>query len=223
MPTSAPPTEEMKARFGQNLARCREGADVSQEELSFRASNHRTEVSLLERGERMPRVDTALRLVGSLGVPLNDLVAGLEWRPGYEIVVPGSWEVVKRGGGVAKGDEDASSDRLPMTAGSRSKTPFPFKALARFADNLYRARELAGLDQKEAAKRAALTRSRLDKIENGEYVPTLDVLIRIAGTYSTSVGDLVSGVTWRPGWVEQSGPAEYVVSENDFRRRFDGG
>jgi transcriptional regulator with XRE-family HTH domain len=213
----------MKARFGQNLARCREGADVSQEELSFRASNHRTEVSLLERGERMPRVDTALRLVGSLGVPLNDLVAGLEWRPGYEIVVPGSWEVVKRGGGVAKGDEDASSDRLPMTAGSRSKTPFPFKALARFADNLYRARELAGLDQKEAAKRAALTRSRLDKIENGEYVPTLDVLIRIAGTYSTSVGDLVSGVTWRPGWVEQSGPAEYVVSENDFRRRFDGG
>jgi len=97
-PTSAPPTEEMKARFGQNLARCREGADVSQEELSFRASIHRTEVSLLERGERMPRVDTALRIAGSLGVPLNDLVAGLEWRPGYEIVVPGSWEVVEREG-----------------------------------------------------------------------------------------------------------------------------
>jgi transcriptional regulator with XRE-family HTH domain len=54
-----------------------------------------------------------------------------------------------------------------MTAGSRSKDPFPFKALARFADNLYRAREQAGLDQKEAAKRAALPRSRLDKIESG--------------------------------------------------------
>lgn len=103
-----------------------------------------------------------------------------------------------------------------MTAGSRSKTPFPFKAMARFADNLYRARELAGrLDQKEAAKRAALTRSRLDKIEGGEYVPSLDVLIRLAGTYSTSVGDLVSGVTWRPGWVEHSGPAEYLVSDDE--------
>jgi transcriptional regulator with XRE-family HTH domain len=102
-----------------------------------------------------------------------------------------------------------------MTAGSRSKTPFPFKALARFADNLYRARELAGLDQKEAAKRAALTRSRLDKIEGGEYVPSLDVLIRLAGAYSTSVGDLVSGVTWRPGWVEHSGPAAYLVSEDE--------
>jgi transcriptional regulator with XRE-family HTH domain len=99
-----------------------------------------------------------------------------------------------------------------MTAGSRSKAPFPFKALARFADNLYRACELSGLDQKDAAKRAALTRSRLDKIENGEYIPTLDILIRLAGTYSTSVGDLANGVTWRPGWVEHSGPAEYLVS-----------
>lgn len=106
-----------------------------------------------------------------------------------------------------------------MTAGSRSKTPFPFKALARFADNLYRARELAGLDQKEAAKRAALTRAKLDKIENGEYIPTLDVLIRLAGVYSTSVGDLVCGVTWRPGWVEDSGPAEYMVSGGDPRAK----
>jgi transcriptional regulator with XRE-family HTH domain len=86
----------MKVRFGKNLAHCREAADVSQEELSFRASIHRTEVSLLERGERIPRVDTALRIAGSLGIPLDDLVAGLEWKPGYEIVVPGSWEVVER-------------------------------------------------------------------------------------------------------------------------------
>lgn len=109
-PTSAPPTPEMKVRFGQNLARCREGADVSQEELSFRASIHRTEVSLLERGERMPRVDTALRIAGSLGVPLDDLVTGLEWKPGYEIVVPGSWEVVEREGQVPR-----ESDKAPAS------------------------------------------------------------------------------------------------------------
>lgn len=102
-----------------------------------------------------------------------------------------------------------------MTAGSRSKDPFPFKALARFADNLYCARELAGLDQKEAAKRAALTRSKLDKIEGGEYIPALDALIRLAGAYSTTVSDLVSGVAWRPGWVEHSGPAEYIVTEDE--------
>lgn len=112
-PTSAPPTPEMKTRFGQNLARCREGAEVSQEELSFRASIHRTEVSLLERGERMPRVDTALRIAGSLGVPLDDLVAGLEWRPGYEIVVPGSWEIVERNGRAQDPDEPAIESPAP--------------------------------------------------------------------------------------------------------------
>jgi transcriptional regulator with XRE-family HTH domain len=102
-----------------------------------------------------------------------------------------------------------------MTAGSRSKESFPFQAHARFADNLYRAREAAGLDQKEAAKRAALTRAKLDKIEGGEYIPGLDVLIRLAGAYSTSVNELVEGVSWRPGWVRHSGPAAYVVTDNE--------
>lgn len=121
-PTSAPPTEEMKVRFGRNLARCRESADVSQEELSFRASIHRTEVSLLERGERMPRVDTALRIAGSLGVPLDDLVAGLEWNPGYEIVVPGSWEVVERDGGAPGRHNGSSADRpAPVEAPNGSR------------------------------------------------------------------------------------------------------
>jgi len=94
---------------------------------------------------------------------------------------------------------------------------FSFKASARFADNLYRARERTGLSQKEAAERAALTRPRLDRIEGGEAIPNLDVLIRLAGTYSMSVGELVEGVTWKPGWVEDSGPAEYLVSEDSSR------
>jgi transcriptional regulator with XRE-family HTH domain len=111
----------MKVRFGRNLARCRECADVSQEELSFRASIHRTEVSLLERGERMPRVDTALRIAGSLGVPLDDLVAGLEWRPGYEIVVPGSWDVVEREGRVLRGSDEAPGGQLAVEATNGSR------------------------------------------------------------------------------------------------------
>lgn len=92
---------------------------------------------------------------------------------------------------------------------------FSFKAKERFADNLYRARERAGLSQKDAAARAALTRTRLDKIEGGEAIPRFDDLIRLAGAYSITVGDLVEGVAWKPGWVEDSGPAEYLVSEPD--------
>ena len=120
-PTSARPTEEMKVRFGRNLARCREGADISQEELAFRASIHRTEVSLLERGERMPRVDTALRLAGSLGVPLGDLVVGLEWRPGYEIIVPGSWEAVERDGRALGESDEAPANTASVEAANGSR------------------------------------------------------------------------------------------------------
>lgn len=112
LPTAAPPTAEMKVLFGKNLARCREGADVSQEELGFRASIHRTEVSLLERGERMPKVDTALRIAGSLGISMDDLVVGLEWQPGYEIVVPGSWEVVERAGKAPESVDETPPDRM---------------------------------------------------------------------------------------------------------------
>ncbi len=90
---------------------------------------------------------------------------------------------------------------------------FSFKAKARFADNLYRARERADLSQKDAAARAALTRARLDKIEGGEAIPRFDDLIRLAGAYSMPVGELVEGVAWKPGWVEDSGPAEYLVSD----------
>lgn len=61
----------------------------------------------------MPRVDTALRIAGSLGVPLDDLVAGLGWRPGYEIVVPGSWEIVERNGRVQNAAEPAGESPEP--------------------------------------------------------------------------------------------------------------
>lgn len=120
-PTTAPPTPEMRIRFGANLARCRAAAGISQEELSFRASIHRTEVSLLERGERMPRVDTALRLAGSLGVPLEALTAGLEWRPGYEVVVPGAWEVPGRGDQPPEDHDEIPADPTEFAASNGSR------------------------------------------------------------------------------------------------------
>jgi transcriptional regulator with XRE-family HTH domain len=73
---------EIATRFGKNLARCRKRAGMSQEEVGVRASLHRTEIGLLERGERLPRIDTALKLCGALGVPLNDLIEGIDWTPG---------------------------------------------------------------------------------------------------------------------------------------------
>ncbi len=70
-------------RFGENLRRVRSATGLSQEEVGFRSGLHRTEIGLLERGERTPRIDTVVKLAGALGVRFEcPLLGGLEWRPG---------------------------------------------------------------------------------------------------------------------------------------------
>ena len=69
-------------RFGTNLARERKRAAYSQEELGFRASLHRTEIGMFERGIRLPRIDTVVKLAGALGVDAGALFDGLSWEPG---------------------------------------------------------------------------------------------------------------------------------------------
>lgn len=73
---------DFATRFGANLSRCRVRAGLSQEELGVRASLHRTAVGQLERGERVARADTLVKLAGSLGVPPAELLEGLDWTPG---------------------------------------------------------------------------------------------------------------------------------------------
>lgn len=69
-------------RFGANLAYCRQRTgNLSQEELGMRAEMHRTAVGQLERGERVARSDTLVKLAGSLGVPYDELLDGLLWTP----------------------------------------------------------------------------------------------------------------------------------------------
>jgi transcriptional regulator with XRE-family HTH domain len=70
-------------QFGENLRRERKRADLSQEEVGFRASLHRTEVGLLERGARVPRIDTLIKLASVLGVRIDcALLEGISWEPG---------------------------------------------------------------------------------------------------------------------------------------------
>lgn len=68
--------------FGRNLAAVRRRSGLSQEETAVRATLHRTEIGLLERGERTPRIDTAVKLAGAIGVPVADLFDGIGWIPG---------------------------------------------------------------------------------------------------------------------------------------------
>jgi transcriptional regulator with XRE-family HTH domain len=71
---------DVAAQFGDNLARVRKEADLSQDELSVRAAIHRTEVSQLERGLRVPRADTLVKLCVVLEADPKELLAGIGWR-----------------------------------------------------------------------------------------------------------------------------------------------
>jgi transcriptional regulator with XRE-family HTH domain len=54
---------------------------MSQEELGLRSSLHRTEIGLLERGARVPRIDTLVKIACALAVHPVELLEGIEWRP----------------------------------------------------------------------------------------------------------------------------------------------
>jgi transcriptional regulator with XRE-family HTH domain len=73
---------ELARCFGENVLLARRRADLSQEDLGFLSSLHRTEIGQLERGVRLPRIDTVVKLAGALVLPPGDLLKGMAWKPG---------------------------------------------------------------------------------------------------------------------------------------------
>jgi transcriptional regulator with XRE-family HTH domain len=69
-------------RFGLLLTRRRMHAALSQQELARLVGIHRTEVSLLERGGRRPRLDTLLLLAAAVEAEPAELLDGMRWVPG---------------------------------------------------------------------------------------------------------------------------------------------
>lgn len=72
--------------FGRNVARRRRLAGLSQEQLGDRAEMARSEVAAIERGLRLPRLDTILKMSAGLEASACELLTGPpRWRPGYRV------------------------------------------------------------------------------------------------------------------------------------------
>jgi transcriptional regulator with XRE-family HTH domain len=84
-------SRDCRTRFAANLARAHKRAAVSQETLGLQAGLHRTEIGLLERGERLPRIDTLVKVAAALEVKPESLLAGTVWEPGE--TRPGRFEL----------------------------------------------------------------------------------------------------------------------------------
>jgi transcriptional regulator with XRE-family HTH domain len=61
-------------QFAANMRRARERRGLSQERLAFACRLHRTEISLLERGERDPRLSTVVKLARALDCTASSLL-----------------------------------------------------------------------------------------------------------------------------------------------------
>lgn len=68
-------------RFAKNLREARSEAGVSQAELGERCGLHRTEISLLERAGREPRLVTIVKLAEALEITMGELCEGIARDP----------------------------------------------------------------------------------------------------------------------------------------------
>jgi transcriptional regulator with XRE-family HTH domain len=66
-------------QFGSNLFLARRRAGLSQEKLAPLAGLHRTEIGMLERGERTPRIDTVAKIAAGLSLDIGELLIGVRW------------------------------------------------------------------------------------------------------------------------------------------------
>ena len=61
-------------KFGLRVKNIREEKSISQEELADMAGLHRTQISLIERGMRTPRLETIEKLADALGIQPSELI-----------------------------------------------------------------------------------------------------------------------------------------------------
>jgi transcriptional regulator with XRE-family HTH domain len=79
--------KQVAAIVGPRIRRTRRQLDMSQEALAGSAEIHRTQMTAIEWGERLPRLDTLIKLAGGLGISTCELLDGIVWevrgsRPG---------------------------------------------------------------------------------------------------------------------------------------------
>ena len=66
--------ERLSQRIGRQIRERREGARFSQLALAERANLSLNHISLIERGQRLPRLETLQRVARALGADVGELV-----------------------------------------------------------------------------------------------------------------------------------------------------
>jgi transcriptional regulator with XRE-family HTH domain len=86
--------KQVAAIVGPRIRRIRRRLDMSQEALAENAQIHRSQMTAIEWGEQLPRIDTLIKLAGGLGISPCELLDGIVWEirgssPGRMVEVKG--------------------------------------------------------------------------------------------------------------------------------------
>jgi len=184
-------------RFSANLTWLRCKAGLSQQELADLTEVHRAQVAALERGGRIPRLDTILKLAAGLGVSPCDLIAWIWWEParhyhyetppsmaavsGYEVLdfdLPGDFRVASIGYETdeelrARLKERTEKDRSLLELLRDDHPPPPPRErpdaawVLRTGQALKALRDQRGLSRQQLAERSPTTAHFIGQIEEG--------------------------------------------------------
>ena len=69
---------ELAVKVGAEIRRLRMARNRSQEDFADDCKIHRTSMGAIERGERVITIDTAKRVIGTLGMTLGEFFNGIE-------------------------------------------------------------------------------------------------------------------------------------------------
>lgn len=156
-------------RSGRLLARNRMAAGHGQEEFARLVGKHRVEISLLERGQQVPRLDTVIRIACGLEIEPEELFEGIRWHPGVD----------------AAGGEERADPRQ-----------FAAEVRRRLARNLNGLRRRSGRSREQLARLAGLHSATVLSYEMGVTMPQISSVLRLAGAMGAAEDDLFAGIRW---------------------------
>ncbi len=183
-------------RLSINLRQLRRRAGLSPAELAEAAGLHESTIAGLEGdGGHELRLVTALRLVGALGVSIDQLVERIFWNPGQ----------------ITRGSKRPPSERLtgfflvvPGNVSVFESAPQPEpvttrqEAAAILGANLRIARGRRHLTQRALGGSSGLSKAGLSLIERGVRETSIKTLFKLARSLEVPPDVLLQGIAWKP-------------------------
>ena len=193
--------------FGQNVRDARTRRHLTQAALAGAAGLSKDAMTLIERGITETTTTHLFGIARALHIPPEALLNGMYWTPTSTADLTPAARAVPERNQTRKGARprrdgcqeianEAPSDRPGLQAGGRPGADTREGAADRFGANLLLHRGRAGLSLQQAGEAAELDRTYWWKMEHGQWLPQLALLVKIAATVNVRCGVLTAGIRW---------------------------